>query len=113
MQRFIAELSSVIGKAEFDRSWQSEASARAELKVDFAFDGRRVSATIHSESDSPWDVDAGLGQQRFRRFWSPKQHPRAVAGHTTAPARENRQLEDRVRRETSFQRKTAPSAPSA
>ena len=55
MQRFIAELSSVIEKAEFDRLWQSEASARAELRVDFAFDGRRISATIHSESDSPWD----------------------------------------------------------
>ena len=55
MQRFIAELSTVIEKAEFDRLWQSEASARAELKVDFAFDGRRVSATIHSESDNPWD----------------------------------------------------------
>ena len=64
MQRFIAELSSVIGKAEFDRSWQSEVSARAELKVDFAFDGRRVSATIHSESDSPWD------SQSFRRAFS-------------------------------------------
>jgi hypothetical protein len=61
MQRFIAELSSVIEKAEFDRSWQSEASAHAELKIDFAFDGRRISATIHSESDSPWD------SQSFRR----------------------------------------------
>ena len=64
MQRFIAELSSAIERAEFDRSWQSEASARAELKVDFAFDGRRVSATIHSESDSPWD------SQRFRQAFS-------------------------------------------
>jgi hypothetical protein len=34
MQVLIAELSIVIVKAEFDR-------ARAELKVDFAFDGRR------------------------------------------------------------------------
>ena len=64
MQRFIAELSSVIEKAEFDRSWQSEASARADLKVDFAFDGRRISATIHSESDSPWD------SQSFRRAFN-------------------------------------------
>ena len=61
MQRLIAELSRVIEKAEFDRSWQSEASAHAELKIDFAFDGRRISATIHSESDSPWD------SQSFRR----------------------------------------------
>ena len=64
MQRLIAELSRVIEKAEFDRSWQSEASARTELKVDFAFDGRRVSATIHSETDSPWD------SQSFRRAFS-------------------------------------------
>ena len=64
MQRFIAELSSVIEKAEFDRLWQSETSARAELRVDFAFDGRRISATIHSESDSPWD------SQSFRRAFS-------------------------------------------
>ena len=64
MQKLIAELSSVIGKAEFDRSWQSEPSSHAELKVDFAIDGRRVSATIHSESDSPWD------SQDFRRVFS-------------------------------------------
>jgi hypothetical protein len=64
MQRFIAELSSVIEKAEFDRAWQSEASARAALKVDFAFDGRRVSATIHSDNDSPW------ASQSFRRAFS-------------------------------------------
>ena len=64
MQRFIAKLSSVIEKVEFDRWWQSDASARTELKVDFAFDGRRVSATIHSESDSPWD------SQSFRRAFS-------------------------------------------
>ena len=64
MQRFIAELSSPIEKAEFDSSWQSEASTRAELEVDFAFDGRRISATIHSESDSPWD------SQSFRRAFS-------------------------------------------
>ena len=64
MQRLIAELSGVIEKAEFDRWWQSEASARAELKVDFAFDGYRISATIHSESDGPWD------SQSFRRAFS-------------------------------------------
>jgi hypothetical protein len=52
MQRFIAELSSAIEKADFDSSWQSEASARADLKVDFAFHGRRVSAKIHSENDN-------------------------------------------------------------
>jgi hypothetical protein len=64
MQRFIAELSSLIEKAEFDRSWQSEASTRAELEVDFVFDGRRVSVTIHSENESPWD------SQSFRRAFS-------------------------------------------
>ena len=64
MQRFIAELSSAIEKAEFDSSWQSEASARADLKVDFAFHGRRVSATIHSETDNTWE------SQSFRRAFS-------------------------------------------
>jgi hypothetical protein len=64
MQRFIAELSSAIEKDEFDSSWRSQATGRAELKVEFAFDGRRVSATIHSDADSPWE------SQSFRRAFS-------------------------------------------
>ena len=64
MQRFIAELSSAIEKADFESSWQSEASARADQKVDFAFHGRRVSATIHSENDNRWE------SQSFRRAFS-------------------------------------------
>ena len=47
MQVLIAELSIVIVKAEFDR-------ARAELKVDSLLTDAGVSATIPSESDSPW-----------------------------------------------------------
>jgi hypothetical protein len=64
MQKFIAELSREIEKAEFDRSWQSEASARAELRFDFIFNGRRVSATIHSENYHPWESES------FRRAFS-------------------------------------------
>jgi hypothetical protein len=64
MQRFIAELSSAIEKAEFDSSWQSEAAARADLKVDFDFHGRRVSATIHSENYNTWESES------FRRAFS-------------------------------------------
>jgi len=55
MQRFIAELSRPIEKAEFERSWSSHESLDAtQAKVEFAFDGRRVSAVVHSDSSHQW-----------------------------------------------------------
>lgn len=55
MQRFVAELSTPIEKADFERSWRSEQSLNDEQsKVVFTFDRRRVSAVIDSDSSERW-----------------------------------------------------------
>ncbi|HEY2012351.1 MAG TPA: hypothetical protein VGH38_02570 [Bryobacteraceae bacterium] len=54
MQRFIAELSSPIEKTEFERAWQNDAAGNPNLKVDFAFEGRRVTIKIDSDVSSQW-----------------------------------------------------------
>ncbi len=55
MQRFVAELSSVIDNAEFARSWHGEPSiSPGGPKVEFVFAGRRVSAAIHSDPSNQW-----------------------------------------------------------
>ena len=48
MQRFIAELSSMIDKDAFDRCWQSDCVANPNYSVEFGFDGRRVSISVES-----------------------------------------------------------------
>ena len=55
MQRFMAELSKAIESAAFERSWQSDASVNGlQPKVEFAFEGRRVSAVVHSDPAERW-----------------------------------------------------------
>ena len=55
MQRFIAELSAPIEKADFERSWHSDLSlGDQQPKVDFTFTGRRVSAVIDLDRSQQW-----------------------------------------------------------
>jgi hypothetical protein len=55
MQRLVAELSNLVEKTEFERSWQSDQTLNdAQPKVEFAFDGRRVSVVIHSDVSTQW-----------------------------------------------------------
>jgi len=55
MQRFVAELSVPIEKADFEKSWGSDDSRLdKQPKVDFTFSGRRVSAVIDSDSSERW-----------------------------------------------------------
>jgi hypothetical protein len=55
MQRFVAELSTGIDKVEFERSWCSGGSLNdKQPKVQFTFDGRRVSAVVDSDSSERW-----------------------------------------------------------
>ena len=54
MQRFIAELSSLIDKDAFDNSWQSDCVANPNCSVRFGFDGRRVSISIESTQTDRW-----------------------------------------------------------
>jgi hypothetical protein len=55
MQRFVAELSAPIEKADFERSWHCDPSLDEKRpKVDFTFSGRRVSAVIGSDSSEQW-----------------------------------------------------------
>jgi hypothetical protein len=49
MQRFIAELSKLVDKSEFERSWQSDTARKPDFKVEFDFSGRRVYITVHSD----------------------------------------------------------------
>lgn len=56
MQRFMAELSTVIEQAAFEQSWRNDPALDEthQAKVDFAFDGRRVSALIDSDRLERW-----------------------------------------------------------
>ena len=56
MQRFVAELSTPIAKADFERSWASDATLKENHQptVEFTFDDRKVLAVIHSESTERW-----------------------------------------------------------
>jgi hypothetical protein len=55
MQRFIAELSTAIEQADFERSWRSEQSLHdKQPNVRFTFSGRRVSAIVDSDSSERW-----------------------------------------------------------
>lgn len=42
MQRFIAELSKQIETADFERAWQNDSVKNPNVRVAFAFAGRRV-----------------------------------------------------------------------
>ena len=57
MQRFVAELSTPIAKADFERSWASDAALQAEShpEVDFTFDQCKVLAVIHSDAAKRWE----------------------------------------------------------
>ncbi len=65
MQTFIAELSTVIGEADFERSWRNEQSFNEKQpKVKFTFSGRRVSAVVDSQSSERWT------SSNFHQFFS-------------------------------------------
>jgi hypothetical protein len=57
MQRFVAELSTPIAKADFEKSWASDASLTETHKpaVDFTFDDCKVLALIHSNNAERWE----------------------------------------------------------
>ena len=57
MQRFIAELSKLVDKSEFERSWQSDTARKPDFKVEFGFSGRRVFITVHSDLPGEWPAD--------------------------------------------------------
>ena len=57
MQRFIAELSKLVDKSEFERSWQSDTARKPDFKVEFGFSGGRVFITVHSDLPGEWPSD--------------------------------------------------------
>jgi len=57
MQRFIAELSGLIDKGEFERSWSSNPGVNSGRTVNFVFAGARVSITIDSNLSDQWRSD--------------------------------------------------------
>jgi hypothetical protein len=54
MQRFMAQLSSPVDKAAFERSWRSDPALGAKPKVDFLFTGQTVSAMVDSDFAGEW-----------------------------------------------------------
>ncbi len=55
MQLFVAELSTAIGEADFERSWRSDQSLNDnQQKVKFSFSGQRISAVVDSSSPERW-----------------------------------------------------------
>jgi len=56
MQRFMAELSSPVGKVEFERSWHSDPTLSHEPSVEFVFIGKTVSAVVHSDFAGQWFI---------------------------------------------------------
>jgi len=58
MQRFVAELTNLIDKAEFERSWQRDAVINPNFAVQFRFDGRKVSMMVENRSANHWQSDS-------------------------------------------------------
>ncbi len=58
MQRFMAQLSTPVDKAEFEKSWHSDPALSREPKVEFAFVGQTVSAVVHSDFAGQWSSAA-------------------------------------------------------
>ena len=54
MQRFMAELSSPVDKAAFEKSWHSDPALSPGPKVEFVFVGQTVSAVVHSDFAGQW-----------------------------------------------------------
>ena len=54
MQRFMAELSTPVDMAEFERSWQSDPTLSQEPRVEFIFVGQTVSAVVRSDFAGQW-----------------------------------------------------------
>jgi hypothetical protein len=57
MQRFVVELSGLIDKGDFQRSWDSDHCVSADWTVDFVFVGRRISITVDSKLSNKWRSD--------------------------------------------------------
>jgi hypothetical protein len=55
---FIAEVSNLIDKAEFERSWQSDSTINPNFTLTFGFVDRRISATVESNMEDRWQSDA-------------------------------------------------------
>ena len=58
MQVFIAELSTQIDPAEFEKSWNSREAENPFLKVDFAFTGQRVSMKLEPGPEGRWPSES-------------------------------------------------------
>jgi len=59
MQRFVAELSTAIEQAAFEQSWLGARFLNDnQPKVDFTFDGRRVSALVDTGQLERWPSDS-------------------------------------------------------
>ena len=55
MQRFIAELSHVVERTAFEKSWLTDPSRTdTQPGVEFKFAGQRVSVVVNSDSSAPW-----------------------------------------------------------
>jgi hypothetical protein len=55
MQRFVAELSTTIDRAEFEKYWHADPDVNdSQAKVEFAFAGTRVSAAVDCGLAKPW-----------------------------------------------------------
>jgi hypothetical protein len=59
MQRFVAQLSTPIAQADFERSWASDVSLTANHQpVKFTFDVCKVLAVIDTENAERWACDS-------------------------------------------------------
>jgi hypothetical protein len=59
MQRFVAQLSTPITQADFEKSWASDVTlTKNHQPVKFTFDACKVLATIDSESAERWTCES-------------------------------------------------------
>jgi hypothetical protein len=58
MQMFIAELSNLIDKSEFEKSWHNDGSVNPFLKVVFGYAGRRISITLEPGPAGRWQTES-------------------------------------------------------
>jgi hypothetical protein len=58
MQVFVAVLSNLIDKGEFEKSWRTDPSGDLFPDVDFSFAGRKISLTLAPGPDGRWKTES-------------------------------------------------------
>jgi len=58
MQTFVAVLSNLIDRGEFEKAWQLDCAGKSFPAAGFTFAGRRISLTLEPGPDGRWQTES-------------------------------------------------------